>query len=208
MEPLSWLVTFFTDYGYWAVFGVLIACGFGLPIPEDISLVAGGIISGLAYTHVHTMFLVGMAGVLIGDGIVFTAGRMLGERVFSLPLVRRVMTPTRYAQVQSKFSRYGNWVVFTARFMPGLRTPIFLTAGATRQVSFLRFLLLDGFAALISVPVWVYLGYLGANNREWLAQMISRGQTATYVILGLGLITALTIFYVRKRNQKQCQVSK
>lgn len=205
MEPLSWLVSFFTDYGYWAVFGVLIACGFGLPIPEDISLVAGGIISGLNYTHVHTMFVVGMAGVLIGDGIVFSLGRLLGQRAFSLPLVRRVMTNERYALVQEKFAKYGNWVVFAARFMPGLRTPIFLTAGATRQVSFLRFLALDGFAALISVPIWVYLGYLGANNREWLMQMVKRGQTATLLILAVSVVAVVLFFYLRKRNRKQWQ---
>ncbi|MEN9825185.1 MAG: hypothetical protein RI953_930 [Pseudomonadota bacterium] len=205
MEPLTWLVTFFTQYGYLAVFGVLMACGFGLPIPEDISLVAGGIISGLQYTNVHTMFLVGMAGVLIGDGVVFTAGRFLGQRAFSLPLIRRLMTPERYARVQGKFAQHGSWVVFAARFMPGLRTPIFLTAGATRQVSFVRFFLLDGLAALISVPIWVYLGYFGADNREWLLQMVKRGQTATFAVLALILGTALVAFYIRKRNRKQWQ---
>ncbi|NBW82535.1 DedA family protein [bacterium] len=205
MEPLTWLVTFFTQYGYFAVFGVLMACGFGLPIPEDISLVAGGIISGLHYTNVHTMFFVGLAGVLVGDGVVFTTGRLLGQRAFSLPLIRRLMTPERYARVQGKFARHGSWVVFAARFMPGLRTPIFLTAGATRQVSFLRFFMLDGLAAVISVPIWVYLGYLGADNREWLVQMVKRGQTATLAILALVLGTALVAFYIRRRNRKQWQ---
>ncbi|NBO39087.1 DedA family protein [bacterium] len=205
MEPLSLLVTFFTNYGYLAVFGVLIACGFGLPIPEDISLVAGGIISGLHYTNVHTMFFVGMAGVLAGDGIVFTAGRLLGQRAFQLPLIRKLMTPERYGKVQEKFAKHGNWVVFAARFMPGLRTPIFLTAGATRQVSFLRFFMLDGFAALISVPIWVYLGYLGADNREWLMHWVKRGQIVTFVLLGILLIGVLLFFYLRKRNKKQWQ---
>ena len=41
------LESFFLQYGYAAVFAVLIACGFGVPIPEDITLVTGGIISGL-----------------------------------------------------------------------------------------------------------------------------------------------------------------
>jgi membrane protein DedA with SNARE-associated domain len=204
MEPLSWLVNFFTEFGYWAVFGVLIACGFGLPIPEDISLVAGGIISGLHFTQLHTMFVVGMAGVLIGDGIVFAIGRLFGERVFSLPYIRRLMTPERFALVQSKFTKYGNWVLFAARFMPGLRTPIFLTAGASGKVSFVRFFVLDGGAALISVPVWIYLGYLGADNREWLMQMVKRGQTFTLGAIGVAVLTALLIFFIRRRNQKQC----
>ena len=64
MDILQVLIDFFTGYGYFAVFFVLLICGFGVPIPEDITLVAGGVISGLGYTHVHTMFAVGMAGVL------------------------------------------------------------------------------------------------------------------------------------------------
>jgi membrane protein DedA with SNARE-associated domain len=41
------LLPIFTEYGYVAVFLVLLACGFGLPLPEDITLVAGGVIAGL-----------------------------------------------------------------------------------------------------------------------------------------------------------------
>lgn len=34
MDILQTLIEFFTGYGYAAVFLVLLACGFGLPIPE------------------------------------------------------------------------------------------------------------------------------------------------------------------------------
>ncbi|RPI89392.1 MAG: hypothetical protein EHM32_12725 [Spirochaetales bacterium] len=60
--------------------------------------------------------------------------------------------------------------------MPGLRTPIFATAGITRFVSFPRFIAIDGFAALISVPFWVYLGYFGAHERDVLVRWITRSQ--------------------------------
>lgn len=69
MDILNYLVAIFLSHGYYAVFMVLLLCGFGLPIPEDITLVAGGVISGLenAKTHIHLMFLTGMAGVMVGD---------------------------------------------------------------------------------------------------------------------------------------------
>ena len=44
---LSLLHAFFFDYGYYAVFGVLVLCGMGLPLPEDITLITAGIISQL-----------------------------------------------------------------------------------------------------------------------------------------------------------------
>ena len=37
---MEFLIGFFTEYGYWAVLFVLIICGFGVPIPEDITLVS------------------------------------------------------------------------------------------------------------------------------------------------------------------------
>ena len=48
--------------------------------PEDLTLVTGGVISGLGYTNSHIMFAVGMLGVLVGDGFMFAAGRDLGTK--------------------------------------------------------------------------------------------------------------------------------
>lgn len=205
MEPLSLLVGFFTQFGYLAVFSVLLACGFGLPIPEDITLVAGGVISGLGYANLTTMVLVGLAGVLVGDGLVFALGRLSGARVFEIRIIRKFMTPDRLKKVESKLAKHGRMVVFAARFMPGLRTPIFLTTGATRQVSTLTFFALDGAAALISVPLWVYLGYLGAERREWLLRWLERGQTVTIAIL-VAIVAALVLNYaLKKRGTNKCR---
>ena len=176
------LENFFLQYGYAAVFAVLIACGFGVPIPEDITLVTGGIISGLGYTDVHIMVVVGMLGVLAGDGL--------------------VMTPKRYTQVEQKFEKYGNWVLFVARFLPGLRTPIFMTAGISRKVSVLRFIVMDGLAALISVPVWVYLGDYGASNREWLMKTVHQLQHGLFALIGIGAVI-LGWFWWRKRTRSR-----
>lgn len=182
---LEFLESFFADYGYAAVFTVLIICGFGIPIPEDVTLVAGGVISGLGQTNVHIMVAVGLAGVLVGDGLMFMAGRLWGERILRVRFIARIMTPKRYNQVQLKFQRYGNRVLFVARFLPGLRTPIFLTAGISRKVSVWQFLAMDGLAALISVPVWVYLGAYSAENREWLMQQVHHFQYVLFAAIAL-----------------------
>ncbi|WP_416192195.1 DedA family protein [Neisseria sp. CCUG12390] len=196
----AFLEAFFVEYGYAAVFLVLLACGFGVPIPEDVTLVTGGVISGLGYTNVHIMVVVGMLGVLAGDGCMFAAGRIWGHKILQFKPIARVMTPKRYAQVQEKFDKYGNWVLFVARFLPGLRTPIYITAGISRKVSYMRFLMMDGLAALISVPVWIYLGDYGANNIDWLMAKVHSFQSGLFVVIGIGAAVLLW-FWWRKRQR-------
>ncbi|MCU0825687.1 MAG: DedA family protein [Leptospira sp.] len=203
MDFLQTLVSIFMEYGYFAVFGILILCGFGLPVPEDISLTAGGVISGLGYTNVHIMFAVGMAGVLIGDSFVFWLGSHYGEKALTLPILKKVLHPERFGKVQEQFKKYGRWVVFFGRFMPGLRMPIFFTAGTSKQVGFLRFFLTDGFAALISVPIWVYLGYFGAHNFDQLMGWVRNGQTIILVLVGIAVLFFAFLWWKKQRKDKK-----
>lgn len=204
MELLERLITLFAENGYIAVFVALLLCGGGVPLPEDITLVAGGVIAGLGYANVHVMFAVGMVGVLAGDVGMFLLGHHYGARILQWRLVARVLTPERYAKVQEKFERYGNRLMFFARFLPGMRTAVYITAGSTHRVTFLRFFLLDGFAALISVPIWVYLGYLGAGNHEWLAMWIRRGRNGLWVLSGVVIVVLLALWW-RHRRRVACQ---
>lgn len=199
---LDFLVSLFTQNGYVAVFIVLMVCGFGLPIPEDITLVAGGVIAGLGYANVHLMAAIGIVGILAGDVLMFVLGRHYGERALRLRWVAYLLTPRRYAMVQAKFSRFGNRLMFVARFLPGLRSPIYLTAGMTRRVSFMQFFLLDAFAALISAPVWVYLGYYGAQNHEWLLKWLDRGKVIVLVVAAIILAVVVRYFWRRSARRR------
>ena len=199
MTVFNALLPIFTEYGYIAVFVMLLICGFGVPIPEDVTLVTGGVIAGLGYANEHNMVAVGLAGVMVGDGLIFIGGRLFGDKITRVKFFQRFLTPERYAAVQEKFSRYGRWVMFVARFLPGLRTPVFLTAGMSKRVSFPTWFFMDGFAALISVPVWVYLGFYGAKNIDWLFDVVRRGQ---HVLLGLLLLGAIVgaVYWWRARK--------
>ncbi len=199
---LDILIQFFTDYGYLAVFGILVLCGFGLPIPEDITLVSGGVISGLEYANPHIMLFVGLAGVLIGDATMFLLGRIFGYRIQRIKMFRKILSPKRFSQIQRKFKQYGLGLLFVARFLPGLRSPIFLVAGMSRRISFLTFILMDGFAAVISVPIWVYLGYFFANNLDLLMVYVSDVQRSIFLALGVLFAIIVIIFLKKKFHSK------
>ena len=170
---LDLLQLFFHSYGYLAMFLVLILCGFGLPIPEDITLLAGGVVVGLGNADLSYMIITGMLGVLLGDLVVFSLGYFFGNKIRKTGLVGRLLTVKKYTILQEKFEKYGNGAIFIGRFFPGLRTPMFFTAGLSRRVTYLQFLLIDGSAAIVSVPLWIWIGYIFASNKALLL-IISR----------------------------------
>ena len=81
----------FNEYGYQGVFFALIAAGFGFPIPEELPVITAGVLVGHEDTTLrwYIMLPVVMAGVVIGDGVLYGIGRFWGRRLLDLGWVQR-----------------------------------------------------------------------------------------------------------------------
>ncbi|MBX9767376.1 MAG: DedA family protein [Bdellovibrionales bacterium] len=172
---------------YAVIFGVLFFCGLGLPIPEDITLIAAGFLSSSGNISFEGAMAVGFFGVLVGDTILYCIGRNFGRRVFTWPGFRRIFTEARILKAETRIRAHGRTICFWARFLPGLRAPIYLTVGVMK-VGFFNFFLLDGLAALISVPVWIFLGNFFGNNLD---EAFRIAHDIQMVILGIVLVACL-----------------
>ncbi len=203
MEILNYLIEFFSQYGYISVFLVLIGCGLGIPVPEDITLIAGGVMCALSRATTHhlspfTMSIIALLGVLIGDGLMFSLGRKLGPKVTRVPGIKKIVTEKVYVEIQAKVLKYGEKILFVARFLPGLRAPIYIMAGVSHKISYLRFILMDGIAAIISVPILVYLGYFFANDLDEILNYVKHSETIILVVVII--VIAFIVYYnVRKK---------
>jgi membrane protein DedA with SNARE-associated domain len=205
VEILNYLIEFFSIYGYFAVLFVLILCGVGLPIPEDITLIAGGVICALSHTTQHklnlqVMTMVSLFGVLLGDGIMFIMGRRLGPKVTKVKGIRRVITKDIYKKIQDKVHKYGNKILFLARFLPGIRAPIYIMAGVSHKISYFKFLLMDGLAAIISVPILIYLGYFFANDLDVVIDYVKHSEI--FIVVLIIIIAILFIVYKKRKKNK------
>ena len=201
MKLLIDLLHFIQPYGaysYAVIFGVLLACGFGLPLPEDITLVTAGILAARDIIDFKMTVALCMVGVLLGDGIIFFLGSRYGTKLRTTKYFSVVLPQKRDAAVKAIFEKYGDKVIFMARFMPGLRTPLFFATGSY-HVPFWKFLLLDGLAAVISVPLWVYVGFLFGANLEELEIVIKKAQFGIYAALGSLILLFIAGYFVKKR---------
>jgi membrane protein DedA with SNARE-associated domain len=198
---LSFLSQLSGPAAYTTIVGILLICGFGVPIPEDITLLSAGLLASGGAISLPGAFLAGFAGVIVGDATLFFLGRRYGKKVFNLPGLRKIMTPDRIAAAEERIRRNGPFICFIARFLPGLRTPIFAMAGALGVKPHV-FLGLDGLAALISVPVWIYLGYWFGSNLEEALKKAEHIQMFILAGLVIGVSFYLTWGLWRRRRRR------
>jgi membrane protein DedA with SNARE-associated domain len=196
------LQTFNGPVPYIAVFAVLLICGMGFPMPEDITLFAAGIISYYGQANVWIMISVCFAGVMIGDSIMFFLGRFYGHRITSWPYFQKILPPKRLEKVKKRLRKDGFKVIFAARFMPGLRSPIFFTSGML-NLPFRTFFLYDGGAALVSVPTIVYLVYHFGDQVDRIIRVIKDIQfgVIALVIVILGIVSAKIYSELRQPDE-------
>jgi membrane-associated protein len=143
---------------YPAVFLLLVLCGVGAPLSEELIVITGGMVAARSGGSLPVMMLTAYLGILAGDSALFLFGRSLGTRVFSHPRLARMLTPERISFLQKLFARRGARAVFLARFLPGLRAPAFLLAGAS-GLPFRRFLFADAAAAWVAALGMTWLGF-------------------------------------------------
>ncbi|HEX7010122.1 MAG TPA: DedA family protein [Phycisphaeraceae bacterium] len=171
---------------YVAVIGVLLLSGLGLPLPEDIPLIVAGYLCGQGYTNPWVMFPGAFMAILGADGLIFVLGRRYGHHVPRLPLLRRFLTEQRLARTEQMLHRHGGKFIFMARFLPGLRTAAFFTAGGFK-IPYWKFFLFDGSAALLSVPAILLLAYAFSHQIHQVSQWVADGQAVAIggVLLGM-----------------------
>jgi membrane protein DedA with SNARE-associated domain len=190
------LIEFLLYQPWWAiyvvVFGVLVACGLGLPVPEDIILFTMGYFAYNGLADLGYGIAVCLAGVLVGDSIIYYLGYHVGRKLTKREPFCHFLTEARMARAQGMFHRWGNRVILAARFMPGLRAPTYFSAG-TLKLPYRVFIGYDALASMVSVPALVYFMYRFGGQVDYVIRRAHQVQGGI-----AALIAALVAVFVAK----------
>ncbi len=168
------LINWFTQYAYqpyliyFAIFALMLASGFGLPAPEEVTLVSAGLVCyigsrpdlypppyvGATAANAYVAAGVAFFSVVFSDCLVFFLGRKFGGRFLRSRYTARFRT--RMEEVATWTKKYGMWAAGAFRFTPGLRFPGHFACGMM-GLSAAKFVLVDATAAMVSVPTQVLL---------------------------------------------------
>src|SRR5947209_9774306 len=102
--------------GYFVLFGLLFACGLGLPLPEDIPLLLSGYFVAQppgtpGKMNVIHAAVVAWCGIIGGDCVLYYMGRRYGLNITRVPFVGKHVTKSRIVWAELKFQEWGVLVV-------------------------------------------------------------------------------------------------
>jgi len=164
---------FIEEFTYAGVFLVLFVAGLGVPIPEELPVVASGVLAREGLVRWWLALPVCLVGVLAGDASIYWIGRHWGERVLEWRPVRYMLSREREEALKAAYRRHGVKIVFTARHLMGFRAAAFLTAGIS-HIPFGKFMAVDAAAAMLGVPTGFGLGFLFTDQLEGIVRDVRR----------------------------------
>jgi membrane protein DedA with SNARE-associated domain len=181
---------------YALVFGLLVACGIGAPMNEDVVLLAAAALTLTGVMQPLPLIVVAWFGLIAGDALIFHWGYRYGARFLRHRWFARILPEPRLAAAQARVQRGGPASIFVIRFLPGIRTALFFAAGSLK-IPYHTFFLFNGLAAAIELPLLVFgVRYIGGRWREILPAL----QQAQVWLL-LGVIAVVLLIVVRHRRR-------
>ncbi len=162
---VSFVINYIEHFTYIGIFLLITLGSLGVPVPEEFPLIVGGVLLYKGYVNPYLLIGVGVLSILISDSIIFCIGKKWGRKALNHRGLKKIFTLKRLERGEDYFKKHGEKAIFIGRFISGIRVISLLSAGIFRM-RLLRFLTLDFMSALISVPLFIGLGYISAPYIE------------------------------------------
>ncbi|HEY7206621.1 MAG TPA: DedA family protein [Gaiellaceae bacterium] len=187
------------DASGWAYAIVLVFAFFDalIPIvPSETSVITAGVVASAGDLELGLVILAAAVGAFLGDNTAYLLGRRYGKRIekrfFSSEKgVKRV----QWAETQ--LTERGGELIAVARFIPGGRTVVTLSAGTLRY-PWHRFVVFDAIASIIWAVYASLLGYFGGQafeNAPWKGLVL-----ALAIAFGVAGGVEVVRWYLKRRS--------
>ena len=198
-QVLGWI----TQYGYFAIF-LLLVCGIvGLPVPDETLLTFTGFLVFKGNLSLPLAFVSALCGSLSGITISYTLGR-----TFGMKLIQRYgryirITEEHVNKAHAWFARVGHWGLTFGYFVPGVRHLSAYAAGmsALEPPQFALFAYTGGF---LWVSAFLGLGYFLGDRWEAVEKNIEGYMKAVGIGL-LILVLAYVLWRILRRRRSPAQ---
>lgn len=177
-QYLNFLIQTYGAWVYGILFGIILietGVAFISFLPSETVMFAIGALA--SRTSLEIVWLYGLLTLacVLGDSINYGLGKLIGPSLFSGHI--RFFKKEYLERAHSFYQRYGDRLIFAARFLPIFRTFIPIVAGSV-GLSYRRFLIFNSLGGIVWAAVFIFGGYFFGNlppvrqNFSWIALAI------------------------------------
>ena len=148
-------------------------------VPSEATAIAAGVLAGAGDLSIALVIAAAAAGAFVGDSSSYGVGRAFRNRIGG-----RLLPDRRRAWAERALDKRGGLLIVGARFIPGGRTAVTLTAGAVAMPA-RRYARLAALAAVLWATHAALLGYIGGRAFEdhpWRGLLLALGAAATIAV--------------------------
>jgi membrane protein DedA with SNARE-associated domain len=186
-----------TQYGYPALFSLLVLGLVGLPVPDETLLTFCGYLIYTHRLHFGFTYLAGVTGSLCGITISYWLGLRFGRLVLMRFGKYIHLTPERVTKVEQQFERFGPGLLTIGYFIPGVRHFTAVVAGMS-GLRWRRFALFAYPGAALWIGTFLTLGYVVGERWEHTTAVVHR-----YLLMATGVAAViLLVVWLLRYNRK------
>jgi membrane protein DedA with SNARE-associated domain len=159
-------------------------------ISEDLACIGAGMMAARGTIGIAAAVGASFMGILLGDILLFLAGKWLGRPALHLPPLKWLLKPADIDRASHWFAAKGPAIIITSRFLPGSRLPTYFAAGML-DTGFWRFTLYFCVAAILWTPLLV--GLAAVVGGQMIATYSRVQQNGVLLVAGTVLLLWLIV---------------
>jgi membrane protein DedA with SNARE-associated domain len=199
MESLIHLMeSWVSDYGYIAIFLLMLAESACIPFPSEVTMLVGGWYSATGDLNFFWVGTMGVLGNVVGSWIAYGVGRTMGREVLDRYGKYVLIRSHDIDKAEIWWARHGEAATFFSRLLPVIRTFISLPAGIAKM-PFGKFTL---YTFLGCIPWTFALTWLGVIVKDNWERVLGYFDVPTLIIGGL-VVVVVVVWYLRRRRQRK-----
>ena len=200
------------DYGYVAIFVLMLLESACIPIPSEVTMLFGGALANEAFfaavgsteepLNFIAVGLVGAVANLVGSWLAYWVGYVGGR-----PLIERwgryiYLREHELDRAEAWFADHGEAAVFVSRLLPVIRTFISLPAGVARM-PFVRFSVYTFIGCLPWTFALAGIGYAVGENWE----TVERYLRPISIAIGVAVVAVIVWWLVKRARARRNEQS-
>jgi membrane-associated protein len=195
----GFLMDVFSEYGYLALFLSFYICLLGLPVPNEVLIMTGGLMASSLDLNPILAFFIIYGAVILNATILFFLGRVGGSRLL-LKLVKYKKFKVKVDKASRVMDRYGSLASAIGYFLPVMRHFVPFLMGSHR-VSYPSYIRYSYPAAFLWSLALFLVGSFFESRIDEIGQHIYSIGIAILSILVILIVLTLFIKHFGKSNR-------